>query len=188
MPDRRKNINYLTELPGASERLQIFNADLDKPDSFDAAIEGCIGVFHVAHPIDFEGKDTEETKIKKAVSGIIGILQACLNSKTVKRVVYTSSASTVVFNDEGLNMVDESIWSDADHIRRIFGGSGPASYAITKTLTEKAALEFAEKNGLDLVSIIPTWIHGPFVCPFLPGSVRSSMAMIIGKLLFIRIA
>ncbi|XP_027107836.1 vestitone reductase-like isoform X1 [Coffea arabica] len=178
--DPKKNINHLTELPGASERLRVINADLDKPDSFNAAIEGCIGVFHVAHPMDFEGKETEETKINRSIRGTIGILQACLNSKTVKRVVYTSSASTVSFNDKGLNMVDESIWSDVDHIRRIFGGSGPASYAITKTLTEKAALEFAEKNGLDLVSIIPTWIHGPFVCPFMPGSVCSSMAMIIG--------
>ncbi|KAL3517014.1 hypothetical protein ACH5RR_023916 [Cinchona calisaya] len=84
---------YFTELSGASERLTIFEADLDKPDSFDAAIQGCTGVFHVAYPI---------------------------------------------------------------------------------------AIEYAEKHGLDFVSIIPTWIHGPFVCPFLPGSVSASMAMIIG--------
>ncbi|KAL3517015.1 hypothetical protein ACH5RR_023917 [Cinchona calisaya] len=179
--DRTKNLNYLTELPGASERLRIFEADLDKPDSFDAAIQGCIGVFHVAHPTDLKGKETEETKIERAVHGTIGILQTCLNSKTVKRVVYTSSASTVDSHDKGLNIIDESKWSDVDCIRRSWGSSGIASYAITKTLTEKAVLEFAEKHGLDLVSIIPTWIHGPFICPFLPGSVSSSMAMIIGN-------
>ncbi|XP_027159762.1 vestitone reductase-like [Coffea eugenioides] len=178
--ERRRNIDYLTDLPGASGRLQIFNADLDKPDSFNAAIEGCVGVFHVAHPIDIESKETEESKIKKSVSGTIGILQACLNSKTVKRVVYTSSASTVTFNDKGLDIMDESIWSDVDHVRRNFGDHGMSTYSITKILTEKAALEFAEKHGLDLVSIIPTWIHGPFVCPFLPGSVRMSMLMIFG--------
>ncbi|KAL3536956.1 hypothetical protein ACH5RR_000322 [Cinchona calisaya] len=179
--ERRKNINYLTDLPGASERLRIFDADLEKPDSFDAAIEGCVGVFHVAHPIDFERNETEETKTKKAVSGTIGILQACLNSKSVKRVVYTSSASTVTFNDKDLDIMDESIWSGIDYIRRIIGDHGMAIYAITKTLTERAALEFAEKHDLELVSVIPTWIHGPFICPFLPGSVRSSMVMIFGQ-------
>ncbi|KAL0425851.1 UNVERIFIED_CONTAM: Vestitone reductase [Sesamum radiatum] len=56
----KKDISYLKNLPGAQERLQVFPADLENPDSFEAAIEGCIGVFHVAHPIDFVGKETEE--------------------------------------------------------------------------------------------------------------------------------
>ncbi|KAL2536551.1 vestitone reductase-like [Forsythia ovata] len=74
------------------ERLRIFRADhLDKPDSFDSAIKGCIGVFHVAHLAD---KETEETKINKSVNGTLGILQACLGSKTVKRVVYNSGVAT----------------------------------------------------------------------------------------------
>ncbi|KAL3517012.1 hypothetical protein ACH5RR_023914 [Cinchona calisaya] len=86
-------------------------------DSFDAVIQGCTGVFHVAYLIDLEGKEAEETKIKRAVNGTVGMLQA--------------------------------------------------------------AIAYAEKHGLDFVSIIPTWIHGSFVCPFLPGSVSASMAMII---------
>ncbi|XP_055807203.1 vestitone reductase-like isoform X1 [Solanum dulcamara] len=52
-PDRKKDVSYVTNLPGAQERLHIFYVDLDKPEGFNAAIEGCIGVFHVAHPIDF---------------------------------------------------------------------------------------------------------------------------------------
>ncbi|KAL3517009.1 hypothetical protein ACH5RR_023911 [Cinchona calisaya] len=177
-----RNITHLTDLPGTSERLQIFNADLDKPDSFGAAIEGCIGVFHVAHPTDFESQESEETKIKRAVNGTIGILQACLNSKTLKRAVYTSSSASVTFNEKGLDIMDENIWSDVDYVRRIFGDQGPASsYPISKIITEKAAFEFAGKHGLDLVSIIPTWIHGPFFCPFFPGSVRRSMVMIFGQ-------
>ncbi|KAL7203688.1 hypothetical protein ACSBR2_016866 [Camellia fascicularis] len=178
-PDNKKDLSYLTDLPCALERLQIFNADLALPESFDAAIQGCIGVFHVAHPIDFEDKEPEEVKVQRAINGTLGILKACLDSKTLKRVVYTSSASAVVFNDKGLDVLDESDWSDLDYIRslKIYG----ASYMISKTLTEKAALEFAEKHGLDLVTVIPTFIHGPFICPRLPGSVHSSMAMILGN-------
>ncbi|KAL3517010.1 hypothetical protein ACH5RR_023912 [Cinchona calisaya] len=119
------------------QKTNIFEADLDEPDSFDAAIQGCTGVFHVAYLIDLEGKEAEETKIKRAVNGTVGMLQACLNSKTMKRIVYTSSTSTVVYNDKGLNIFDESIWCDIDCIRRISGYSGIASYAISKTLTER---------------------------------------------------
>ncbi|KAK4476522.1 hypothetical protein RD792_015678 [Penstemon davidsonii] len=177
----KKDISYLTNLPGASERLHIFNADLEKPDSFDAAIAGCIAVFHVAHPIDFGNKETEEMITEKSVKGMLGILKACVDSKTVKRVVYTSSASTVMFsNERKVDVLDESLWSDVDYIRdvNLFGGS---SYYISKTITERAAIEFAEKNSLDLVTVLPTWIHGPFICSGLPGSVSSSLSTIIGN-------
>ncbi|KAI5647364.1 hypothetical protein M9H77_33369 [Catharanthus roseus] len=177
--DHLRDVSFLTNQPGASERLRIFNADLDKPDSFDAAIEGCIGVFHVAHPIDLEGKESEEEKTKKAINGTLGILQACLKAKTVKRVIYTSSASTAMPDDNaGIDIVDESTWTNTASLRgkNSFG----VVYAITKTLTEKTCLEFGEKHGLDIVTVLPTWIHGPFISPNVPGSVRASMVMIFG--------
>ncbi|KAI8025075.1 hypothetical protein LOK49_LG02G00601 [Camellia lanceoleosa] len=178
-PDSKKDLSYLTNLPCASEKLQIFNADLDLPESFDEAIQGCIGVFHVAHPVDYGEKEPEEVKVQRAINGTLGILKACLDSKTVKRVIYTSSASTIMFNDKGLDVLNENHWSDIDYIRsvKIFG----VSYMISKTLTEKAALEFAEKHGLDLVTVIPTIVNRPFICPRVPSSVNFSMAMIFGK-------
>ncbi|WMV49460.1 hypothetical protein MTR67_042845 [Solanum verrucosum] len=177
-PDRKKDVSYLTNLPGAQERLNIFNADLHKPQSFNAAIEGCIGVFHVAHPIDFENKEPEETITQRTINGAIGILQECLSSKTVKRVVYTSSASTVVGTGSSNVIINECSWTDVDIMRTLKPFA--SSYIISKTLTEKAALEFAEKNGIDLVTVIPTWIHGTFITPQIPGSVHSSMEMILG--------
>ncbi|THG21403.1 hypothetical protein TEA_008499 [Camellia sinensis var. sinensis] len=170
----KKDISFLTNLPGASKKLKIFNADLDHPHTFAAAIEGCIGVFHLAHPIDFQGKEPEEVKNLRAINGTLKIL----NSKTVKRVVYTSSASAVAFNDMGLDPVDESAWSDTEFIRSL--NPDGASYYISKTLVERAALEFGEKHGLDLVSVIPSYVNGPFIGPHIPGSVSVSLAMIFG--------
>lgn len=139
----------------------------------------------MAHPIDFEDKEPEQVKTQRSINGILGILKACLDSKTVKRVVYTSSTATLLFNEKREDFVDESDWSDVDYIRSLkFSG---ASYAISKTLTEKAALEFAEKHGLDLVTVVPTFINGPFICPQLPGSVNISMAMIFGTFCFLMI-
>ncbi|KAL8091838.1 vestitone reductase-like isoform X2 [Apium graveolens] len=175
-PDQKKDVSYLTNLPGASERLRIFNADLDRPESFSDSIQGCVGVFHVAHNIDFEGKEDEETNTKKSIDATISILQACLDSKTVKRVVYTSSGSTVMYSGKDLSVLDETTWTDVDYLksRKTLG----ESYYISKTSTERAALEFAETHGLELVTVIPTFIHGPFITPHCPGSVHTLMTMI----------
>lgn len=52
----------LLELPGSKERLSVWKADLSEEGSFDEAIKGCTGVFHVATPMDFESKDPEVSK------------------------------------------------------------------------------------------------------------------------------
>ncbi|CAK9142155.1 unnamed protein product [Ilex paraguariensis] len=83
---RKKKHQVPTNLPGASEKLHIFNANLDEPNSFTAAIEGCTGVFHLAHSVDLTRKKSEDVVTKRVVEGTIGILKASLNSKTVKSV------------------------------------------------------------------------------------------------------
>ncbi|XP_052306803.1 vestitone reductase isoform X1 [Populus trichocarpa] len=177
--DGKQGIGYLTGLPGAKERLQIFNADLDRPDSFNEAIEGCTGVFHVAHPTGFTKEEAEEMVIKRATEGTIGVLQACLNSKTVKRVVYTSGISTVLFSGNGQQVADESAWTDIDYFRSLNVIGNPS--LIAKTYTERAALEFAEQHGLDLVTLIPSLVFGPFICPKIPRSVHMGLAMVLGN-------
>ncbi|KAI9080006.1 hypothetical protein K1719_038071 [Acacia pycnantha] len=176
-PEQKKDVSFLTNLPGASQRLQILNADLSDPDSFKEAIEDCIGVFHVAAIIDFEEREPEEIVTKRSIDGALGILRACLTSKTVKRVVYTSSA-VAVSNDGKEEERDESSWSDLD-ILRTFKSFGP--YAISKTLTEKAVLEFGEQNGLDVVTVIPTLVVGPFICSRLPTSVHHCLSFLFDK-------
>ncbi|KAA8520512.1 hypothetical protein F0562_014768 [Nyssa sinensis] len=153
-PDKKKDISFLTDLPGASEKLQIFHADLEQPNSFDAAIEGCVGVFHVAHPI--EEKEAEEVKTRRAMNAYPGHFKGMPEFKDI---------------------LDENTWSDIDFIRalELFG----ASYIISKTLCERAALEFAEKHGLDLVTLIPPVVFGPFICPSIPGSVFATMEFIL---------
>ncbi|XP_057787569.1 vestitone reductase-like isoform X2 [Salvia miltiorrhiza] len=172
----KKELSFLENLDGARDRLHIFNADFENPDSFGAAIEGCVGVFHVAHPIDFHSSETVESISQKCVEATLGILRACVKSKTVKRVVYTSSLSTVAVKEKLPDVLDEDEWSDIDFARNL--NTTGASYFVSKTATERAALEF---GGVEVVSVIPSWIHGPFVCPNLPGSVWSSLALFLGN-------
>ena len=103
---------------------------------------------------------------KRAINGVLGVLQACLNSKTVKRVVYTSSEAAVSLNgDEEVDEMDKSFWSDVYFLRASKPFGHLSSYMISKTLTERASLEFAEKHGLDVVTLIPSFVVGPFICP-----------------------
>lgn len=180
----RKDLSYLTNLPRASERLKFFDADLSKPETFEAPIKGCIGVFHVAHPTDFASKESEQVITEKSIKASLGILQACIDSKTVKKVVYTSSVSAILFTGKKhTEVIGEETWSNIEYIRT-YQKQG-AWYHISKTLTEKATLEFAEKEGLDVVTVLPPFIHGPFLGPHCPGSVRTAMALIFGEMLSI---
>ncbi|KAL4191299.1 hypothetical protein AMTRI_Chr07g79920 [Amborella trichopoda] len=52
-------VKPLLDLPEANERLTLWKADLCEEGSFDEAINGCHGVFHVATPVDFSPKDPE---------------------------------------------------------------------------------------------------------------------------------
>lgn len=179
LPECKRVISFLTNLPSASEKLKIFNADLSDPESFGPAVEGCVGVFHTATPIDFAVNEPEEVVTKRAINGALGILKACLSSKTVKRVVYTSSGSTLSFSStEEKDVVDESVWSDVDLLRSVkpFGWS----YAVSKVLAEKAALQFGEQHGLDVVTLIPPFVVGPFICPKLPDSIEKALVLVFG--------
>lgn len=175
----KEDTTHLKALPGAPERLEIFDADLSRPDSFSAAIHGCVGVFHTAHPIIFDAQDPENMVIKPALEGTGGILRACLNSNTVKRVVYTSSASAVAFHaKKDLKEMDESVWTDVEFCRA--QDIPISSYFISKTLTERAVLEFAAEYGMDVVTVLPSSVVGPFLVPHLPSSFSTSMALILG--------
>ncbi|KAJ7950980.1 Dihydroflavonol 4-reductase-like protein [Quillaja saponaria] len=178
-PEHKEDSSFLASLPGATQNLKVFNANLSNPESFNAAIEGCTAVFHLAPTIDYDKRESEEIVTKRSIDATLGILRACQNIRTVKRVVYTASASAVAYSGKDVDVVDESFWSNPDCIRvRMQAG---ASYAISKLLTERAALEFAEQNGMDCVTILPSYVVGPFICPQLPGSVYVALAILFGN-------
>lgn len=138
----------------SSNRLRLFRADLQEEGSFDDAVKGCDGVFHVAASMKFSVlanedignsmrinyqaiqkfsvnnltlwffSEFEETYVQKnfiypAIKGTLNLLKACLKSKSVKRVVFTSSISTITAKDSSGNwrpVVDESCQTHVDHV------------------------------------------------------------------------
>jgi len=60
-------VRHLLDIPKAGQKLKLFRADLIEEGSFDAAINGCDGVFHVASPVDFTPKDPEVSNFAASI-------------------------------------------------------------------------------------------------------------------------
>uniref|UniRef100_A0A1D1XZF2 Flavanone 4-reductase n=1 Tax=Anthurium amnicola TaxID=1678845 RepID=A0A1D1XZF2_9ARAE len=178
-PSNLKKIKPLLDLPNSEQLLTIWKADLTQDGSFDAAVEGCTGVFHVATPMDFESLDPEKEVIKPTVDGVLSILRSCHRAATVERVIFTSSAGTVNVEERQKLEYDESSWSDLEFIRRVKMTGW--MYFVSKTLAEKAAWDFAQEKGIHLITIIPTLVVGPFISSAMPPSLITALALITGN-------
>ncbi|PWA83987.1 NAD(P)-binding Rossmann-fold superfamily protein [Artemisia annua] len=179
--------DHLLALWGGGDRLRLFKADLHDEGSFDEAIYSCDGVFHVAASLEAIVKSTDDdsivqsTVIEPAIKGTLNILKSCLKSKTVKRVVFTSSISTMTaHNNEGvwLPIVDESCRIPIDTVWNT--KSTGWVYVLSKCLTEDAAFKFANENNIHLVSIITTTVTGPFLTSTVPLSIRVLLSPVTG--------
>ncbi|CAN6177501.1 unnamed protein product [Urochloa humidicola] len=159
---------HLMSLGGAGGgRLRLFAADMLDPASVAAAVAGCDGVFHVASPVPTsKPKDPERELVDAAVAGTRNVLAACRDAG-VRRVIVVSSVAAVAVNPkcpDGIDL-DEEWWSDEDFCRTIKGW-----YFLSKTRAERAAFEYAEETGLDVVSVCPSWVLGPLLQPTVNNS------------------
>ncbi|XP_071910187.1 phenylacetaldehyde reductase-like isoform X3 [Coffea arabica] len=128
-----KKVAHLLALDGASERLQLFKANLLEEGSFDAAIDGCDGVFHIASPFHDPRNDPQAELIDPAVKGTLNVLKSCAKSPSVKRVILTSSFASVGFNGKPLTpdvMVDETWWTLPDFCKetKVFVSIGAETF------------------------------------------------------------
>nr|CAD1825396.1 unnamed protein product [Ananas comosus var. bracteatus] len=167
---------HLWELKGARERLRLVKADLMEDGSFDNAVMGCEGVFHTASPLilgygttkhitrifpvslDVQIFSWQVEILDPAITGTLNLLRSCKKNPFLKRVVLTSSSSTVRTRDDiDPNLpLDETSWSSVELCERL-----QLWYALAKMLAEKAAWEFARENNMDLVTVLPSFVVGP---------------------------
>lgn len=183
-PKSEAQTGPLLSLPGAAERLKLFQAELSEEGSFDSAVEGCEGMFHVASPMDFS-KTSEDDFVQPALQGVLNVLKSCSRAKSVRRVVYTSSgAAACPLNEEGElisgSSLDESRWTPVDFMRR---KAQPASfYYLSKTLAEKAALDYGLTSGqMEVVSIGPGYVAGSGITTSFPYSCSELLSPITGN-------
>lgn len=168
---------HLRQLDKAPENLHLFKADLLDYDMLTHAVEGCEGVFHLATPVP-EDKivDPESEIMAPAVKGTSNVLKVCSASK-VQKVVVMSSNAAVDYNPNWPQdkLKDESCWSDKE-----FCKENEEWYRVAKIVAEQAAFEYAEKNGLNVVTLCPPLVFGPLLQPTVNTSSKFLIYVIKG--------
>ena len=145
----------LHELAGASERLELVRADLLDEAAFDEVVQGATVVLHTASPYAVSVEDPQRDLVDPAVEGTLHVLRACERAKTVERVVLTSSMAAITDEPDSSHVYTEADWNERSSLQR-------NPYYYSKTLAEKAAWEFVEKQGgFELVVINPFLVIGP---------------------------
>lgn len=151
----RALVDLAADLPG---ELELFQADLLREGSFKRPMMGCTTVFHVASPFSLQVGHPQRDLIDPAVKGTQNVLHTVNSSKTVNRVVLTSSVVAMVGDWADLkgHPVAESDWnttSTLDH----------NPYALSKTLAERAAWDM--QGDWSLAVINPALVVGPTLNP-----------------------
>ncbi|KAL8463254.1 hypothetical protein ACS0TY_034045 [Phlomoides rotata] len=177
-PENVEKVGYLRELNGAKERLKIMRADLLDEGSFDAAVDGVDGVFHTASPVLVGYDDNVKEKlIDPCIKGTLNVLKSCKKTSSVKRVVLTSSCSSIRYRyDVGkVSPLNESHWSDLEYCKTY-----NLWYAYAKTKAEEEAWKFAEENGINLVVVNPSFVVGPLLAPQPTSTLLLILAIVKG--------
>ncbi|KAM7493922.1 hypothetical protein LguiB_028531 [Lonicera macranthoides] len=128
-------------------RLKIFKSDPFDYQSIIDALKGC------------------------SVRAAHNVLEACAQIDTMDKVVFTSSATAVLWRDSVINhqtSLDERHWTDVKLCRKF-----KLWYALSKTLAEKTAWALAMDRGVNMVCVNPGLMMVPDLSvdnPYLKGT------------------
>jgi dihydroflavonol-4-reductase len=161
----------------AGEALSFHAADLNADSGWDAAMDGCEFVLHVASPLGTDGEKDPAALIAPARDGTLRVLRAATGAG-VRRIIMTSAATAATPLLKSADSVsDETQWFDPQET--IVG-----AYRISKRLAERAAWDFMQRQrGTDFSTILPGAVFGPIL-----GSENLGSVQVIGRLLQGRVA
>lgn len=146
---------HLLALPGAAERLELASGDLGREGSFDDAMRGATFAVHTASAVTLAAKDLQRDIVDVAVDGTRNVLRSAVASRTVERVVLTSSVAAVAAQEgPGKPLYTENDWNESATLRS-------DAYATAKVQAERAAREIIRGSNVTLVSMLPSLVLGP---------------------------
>jgi nucleoside-diphosphate-sugar epimerase len=153
--DHLENINR--KKPG---KLEIWEADLLKEGSYDAAAAGADAIIHVASPFTLRFKDARRELIDPALLGTRNVLQAASKSGTVKKVVLTSSVAAIY--GDNIDMQDRGITEFTEEHFNTSSTETHQPYSFSKVSAENEAWKIARtQHKWKLVVVNPAFVMGP---------------------------
>jgi nucleoside-diphosphate-sugar epimerase len=171
---RENDVREMLKTGGATklDNVTFVAADLLNDDGWKDAVAGCTYVLHVASPFPAGLPKDENDLIIPAKEGTLRVLRVARDA-SVKRVVVTSSWAAIGQGNLPSDHVhDEKDWTEINH--ELY------PYPKSKTLAERAAWDFIEKEGgsLELSVVNPVAIFGPAL-----SSNYSTSIMVVARLL-----
>jgi dihydroflavonol-4-reductase len=157
-PSRGEQVCQTLQDNGADiSRLDFAEADLNSDSGWMRAARNCDYVLHLASPFPLEQPKDREALVPQAMKGTLRVLEAA-RAAEVKRIVYTSSMSTLMYrpNQPPQIRVTEQDWTDPEWDRC-------TPYIVSKTRAEKAVWEWAKDTGWEkrIAVVNPGFILGP---------------------------
>ncbi|WVZ66617.1 hypothetical protein U9M48_015808 [Paspalum notatum var. saurae] len=198
-----KKTGMLRALPGAEERLRLFEADVYDADTFEPAIAGCEFVFLVATPMVHDPNSTKyKDTTEAAVDAARIVLRQCERSGTVKRVIHTASvAAASPLKEDGTgykDCFDESNWTPLN-LSYAFTNAYldvRTAYVWSKTLSEKELLSYNDDEptatgpeeprrgrAVEVVSLVCGLVGGDTIQSYLWSSIPVIVSPLTGDAL-----
>ncbi|MGH8446925.1 MAG: NAD-dependent epimerase/dehydratase family protein [Solimonas sp.] len=161
-------------------QLQLFEADLLRDGSFDAAMQGCELVFHVASPflMPEQIKDGQKELVEPALHGTRNVLASVNRTDSVRRVVLTSTVGAIFGDYSDVAAMAGGMLSEAYFNSSSTADSNP--YHYSKVMAEQEAWRLCrEQRRWSLVAINPGLVLGPA----LTGASDSGSLFLLDELL-----
>ncbi|XAR70644.1 Cinnamoyl-CoA reductase [Bertholletia excelsa] len=160
----------LNELSTCDKKLKVFKSDPFDYQSIVEALKGCSGLFYTFEPA-LDQPSYDEFMAEEEVRAAHNVLEACAQTDTIDKVVFTSSATAIIWREDrelSFPDLDEKHWSDINFCRKF-----KLWHALSKTLAEKTAWALAMDRGLNMVSVNGGLLVGPDLSitnPYLKGA------------------
>jgi nucleoside-diphosphate-sugar epimerase len=179
--EREADVRAAVRRGGADDDgLELVVADLLTDDGWATAAAGIDEVHHLATPFPAAQPDDPDDLIVPAREGTLRALRAARDAGA-RRVVLTSSFAAVGYSPKPSADYTEADWTDPDT-------PGLPAYPRSKTVAERAAWDFIEREGgdTDLVVVNPTFILGPTLIAQARSSLQLVKAMLDGSMPVVR--
>ncbi|KAJ0030148.1 hypothetical protein Pint_14296 [Pistacia integerrima] len=147
-PNGEKEIqNEIKEMEKVNEKLFLFEVDVLDYHSILVALKDCCALF-----CSLDGPDEyDDLLVDLEVRGVINVVEACAQSDSIEKVVFTSSLTAAIWREDigSEIVVDERSWSDPEFCRKL-----KLWYALAKTLSEQAAWALAMDRMLCMNGVL----------------------------------